>query len=72
MCYNRFRYYSPDSGTYISQDPIGLEGNNPNSYAYVYDNNTPLAQASCLCPTAQVIIKIQQKLSSKLGSFLYF
>nr|WP_084470767.1 hypothetical protein [Cellulophaga geojensis] len=37
MCYNRFRYYSPDSGIYISQDPIGL---------------APLAQASCLCRTA--------------------
>ncbi|MFL0183214.1 RHS repeat-associated core domain-containing protein [Tenacibaculum maritimum] len=30
MYYNRFRYYSPDTGTYISQDPIGLRGNNPN------------------------------------------
>ena len=26
LAYNRFRYYSPDSGTYISQDPIGLAG----------------------------------------------
>ncbi|MEN7551947.1 RHS repeat-associated core domain-containing protein [Rapidithrix thailandica] len=24
LYYNRFRYYSPESGTYISQDPIGL------------------------------------------------
>ncbi|WP_454938253.1 RHS repeat-associated core domain-containing protein [Capnocytophaga gingivalis] len=38
--YNRFRYYSPDSGTYISQDPIGLEGNNPNFYGYTFDCNT--------------------------------
>ena len=38
--YNRFRYYSPDSGTYISQDPIGLEGNNPNFYGYTFDSNT--------------------------------
>ena len=36
--YNRFRYYSPDSGTYISQDPIGLEGGG-NLYAYVHDPN---------------------------------
>ena len=27
LAYNRFRYYSPESGTYISQDPIGLAGN---------------------------------------------
>ncbi|WP_317206025.1 RHS repeat-associated core domain-containing protein, partial [Tenacibaculum maritimum] len=40
LYYNRFRYYSPDTGTYISQDPIGLRGNNPNFYAYVYDANT--------------------------------
>ena len=40
LAYNRFRYYSPDSGTYISQDPIGLAGNNPNIYAYVFDSNT--------------------------------
>lgn len=39
LCYNRFRYYSPDSGTYISQDPIGLAGSNPNFYAYTKDNN---------------------------------
>ncbi|CAA0224537.1 conserved hypothetical protein [Tenacibaculum maritimum] len=39
LYYNRFRYYSPDTGTYISQDPIGLLGNNPNFYAYVSDVN---------------------------------
>ena len=38
LYYNRFRYYSPDSGTYISQDPIGLEGGG-NLYAYVHDPN---------------------------------
>ena len=40
LAYNRFRYYSPESGTYISQDPIRLVGNNPNFYGYVGDNNT--------------------------------
>ena len=40
LAYNRFRYYSPDSGTYISQDPIGLAGNNPNFYGYTFDCNT--------------------------------
>lgn len=24
---------------YISKDPIGLDGNNPNFYAYVHDSN---------------------------------
>ena len=40
LYYNRFRYYSPDSDTYISQDSIGLAGNNPTLYAYVSDANS--------------------------------
>ena len=32
-----FRYYSPDEGMYISQDPIGLAGNNPTLYGYVHN-----------------------------------
>jgi len=40
LYYNRFRYYAPDEGVYISQDPIGLAGRNPNQYAYVKDVNT--------------------------------
>lgn len=40
LYYNRFRYYSADEGVYVSQDPIGLDGNNPNFYAYTSDNNT--------------------------------
>ena len=39
LAYNRFRYYSPESGTYISQDPIGLAGGNPTLYGYVKDSN---------------------------------
>ncbi|WP_236545628.1 RHS repeat domain-containing protein, partial [Tenacibaculum maritimum] len=40
LYYNRFRYYSPDTGTYISKDPIGLAGDMPNMYSYVSDSNT--------------------------------
>ena len=39
LAYNRFSYYSPETGAYISQDPIGLAGGNPNVYAYVEDSN---------------------------------
>jgi len=38
--HNRFRYYDSNSGTYISKDPIGLAGNNPNLYAYTHDSNS--------------------------------
>jgi RHS repeat-associated protein len=40
LYYNRNRYYSPEEGVYISQDPIGLAGNNPTFYGYVNDTNT--------------------------------
>jgi len=40
LYYNRFRYYDPSTGNYISQDPIRLAGNNPTLYGYVEDPNT--------------------------------
>ena len=39
MYYNRFRYYNPETGLYLSQDPIGLLSYEPNFYAYVFDSN---------------------------------
>lgn len=39
MYYNRFRYYSPDEGMYISQDPIRLHSNTFGFYGYVHDPN---------------------------------
>jgi RHS repeat-associated protein len=39
LCYNLFRYYDPEQGNYISQDPIGLAGSNPTLYGYVNDPN---------------------------------
>ncbi|RIY35167.1 hypothetical protein CKY20_11220 [Capnocytophaga canis] len=38
LYYNRFRYYDCNTGTYISQDPIGLDGGLA-FYAYVHDVN---------------------------------
>ena len=40
LYYNRFRYYDPEAGQYVSQDPIGLAGGNPTLYGYVGDCNT--------------------------------
>ncbi|WP_258129670.1 HNH/endonuclease VII fold putative polymorphic toxin [Flavobacterium columnare] len=42
LYYNRFRYYDCSTGNYISQDPIGLLGNNPTFYGYVFDSNTEI------------------------------
>ena len=39
LYYNRFRYYDPNAGSYISQDPIGLAGS-IQLYTYVSDNNS--------------------------------
>jgi RHS repeat-associated protein len=39
LYYNRFRYYDPSIGAYLSQDPIRINGNNPTLYAYVHNPN---------------------------------
>jgi len=42
--YNRFRYYDSNTGIYISQDPIKLNGNNLNFYSYVHNPNSWIDQ----------------------------
>nr|WP_323659852.1 RHS repeat-associated core domain-containing protein [Pectobacterium versatile] len=49
LCYNRFRYYDPTGGCYVSPDPIGIAGGESN-YGYVPNPNTwvdPLGLAGC-------------------------
>ncbi|AUX27693.1 uncharacterized protein SOCEGT47_082910 [Sorangium cellulosum] len=36
LCYNRFRYYDPEVGRFVSSDPIGLDGD---INAFAYTNN---------------------------------
>jgi len=38
LYYNRFRYYSPEEGMYLSQDPIRLDSGTQ-LYSYVHDTN---------------------------------
>ncbi len=40
MYYNRFRYYAPEDGRYISVDPIGLMSGEFGFYNYVEDTNS--------------------------------
>ncbi|KYF69666.1 RHS repeat-associated core domain-containing protein [Sorangium cellulosum] len=49
--YNHFRYYDPDTGRYLSHDPISLRGGH-NLYRYVRDPNTmtdPHGLVPCQC-----------------------
>jgi RHS repeat-associated protein len=53
LYYNRFRYYDPSIGSYISQYPIGLAGNNPTLYGYV---NNPAIWIDILGLSGQLTI----------------
>ncbi len=55
LYYNRFRYYSPEEGVYLSQDPIGLTGNNPTLYGYVQDTNNLIDVFGLDCKVGQEI-----------------
>ncbi|AFI90760.1 RHS repeat-associated core domain-containing protein [Pectobacterium parmentieri] len=49
LCYNRFRYYDPSGGCYISPDPISVLGGD-NNYGYVHNPVgwvDPFGLASC-------------------------
>jgi len=56
LYYNRYRYYLPETGQYISSDPIGLAGGN-NPYGYV---NDPLGYVDPLglagCPQVDAVL----------------
>ncbi|MBX9893671.1 MAG: hypothetical protein K2Y09_00620 [Nitrosomonas sp.] len=47
--YNYFRYYEPETGRYISPDPIGLAGG-INVFEYANSNSTVLVDPDGLCP----------------------
>ncbi|WP_275374552.1 RHS repeat-associated core domain-containing protein [Xenorhabdus bovienii] len=69
LYYNRFRYYSPETGQYISPDPIGLLGG-VNPYGYVH-NPAGWVDPFGLCGTSQVMPKKQlpHKVINELKKF---
>ena len=66
LYYNRFRYYDPSTGGYISQDPIGLAGNNPTLYGYVFDSNIEIDPFGLDCKAQSNIYKGVQEASQIL------
>jgi RHS repeat-associated protein len=53
LCYNRHRYYDPESGRYISADPIGLLGG-LNPFRYAENQPTRMVDPSGLMADATV------------------
>ncbi|MCG5053684.1 MAG: RHS repeat-associated core domain-containing protein [Myxococcales bacterium] len=53
LYYNRFRYYSPEAGQYVSRDPIGLLGG-MRSAAYIEDPTTSFDPLALSCRKATV------------------
>ena len=68
LYYNRFRYYDPESGQYISQDPIKLRGGS-SLYGYVLEPNShidPFGLAKCKIepatgPDHDIVLKLSKR-----------
>ena len=65
--YNYFRYYEPETGRYISPDPIGLAGG-VNVYGYVGQNPLSFTDSNGLLPDAIVDLGL---IAFDLASYAY-
>ena len=74
--YNRHRYYSPETGRFITVDPIGLAGG-LNNYQYVKNptgwvDPLGLVQKKCkLARIAEINKAVSEVLQSELDAILY-
>ncbi|XWR56576.1 RHS repeat-associated core domain-containing protein [Dickeya zeae] len=65
LCYNRFRYYDPTGGCYVSPDPLSILGGEQN-YAYVHNPVgwvDPFGLAGCASVDKDGILSIKNKFS---------
>jgi hypothetical protein len=71
LYYNRFRYYDPEDGIYISLDPIGLAGG-MNAYKYIYDINNWVDRLglSGECNSTEKGIEIIAANGTKINGFI--
>ncbi|MET3493391.1 RHS repeat-associated core domain-containing protein [Variovorax boronicumulans] len=72
--YNRYRYYDPASGRYVSRDPLGLAGGH-NLHVYVGNNPVrgidPLGLTDInLFPTSETIRTSADKIPRPKGTFM--
>ncbi|MEB3232910.1 MAG: Calx-beta domain-containing protein, partial [Leptolyngbyaceae bacterium] len=70
LYYYRARYYDPELGRFISQDPIEFSGQDPNLYGYVSNNPTNATDPSGLIAAIQYNVIVTEFVSGKTGSLL--
>jgi RHS repeat-associated protein len=71
LYYNFNRYYDPDSGQYLSQDPIGLAGG-LRTHGYVHDPMQwvdPLGLCKSSTPEVSVFDNLTAQVKSRAGDF---
>jgi RHS repeat-associated protein len=57
LCYYRARYYDPNSGRFVSEDPIRIQGG-INLYAYVRNDPVRLTDPDGRCPRDQCKVQV--------------
>jgi len=67
--YYRARYYSPQTGRFLSEDPLGLSGGDTNLYRYASGNPVQLRDLLGLCAGGSSPTTIANPLNNALSQF---